>query len=189
MNIIRTRRQIIRNVDSSRFRDRLLREVEQERCGLCTDRWPASRMIDEDGYRRCPDCIETTGPSRTEAILHADAANIAAKQTRPQVTRMPFRESVPHIRVMENASGSRVNQGAPLGLVRSGSAVELILKGGGFASTDTFTYSTGISDSVAPSLSGSTQWTLTLVASGGATPGNNNLTFNGHSYRGILRVG
>jgi hypothetical protein len=189
MNVLKRRFPKVRDYSAAHYEHVRQKEVEQERCGLCWDIWPVSMMADEDGFRRCPDCIETTGPSRTEAIAKADAENIAAKQTRPQITRVPFRETVPHIRIMEDASGTRVTQNAPLGLVRSGSAATLIIKGGDFASTDTFTYSTGISDSVAPSLSGSTQWTLTLVASGSATPGNNNLTYNNHTYRGILRVG
>jgi hypothetical protein len=86
-------------------------------------------------------------------------------------------------------SGNPINQSNPLVLVRSGSAVTLVIKGGDFASTDTFSYSTGITDDTAPALSGTTQWTLVLEASGAATPGLNNLTFNDHTYRGIIRIG
>jgi hypothetical protein len=163
----------------------------QERCGLCWDIWPVGEMTDEDGRRRCPDCLfkDDTETAKME-IQARDSRRIAERQTRPQISRAPLDDSTPaHIRVMENASGTRVTQAAPLTIVRSGSAVQLVIKGGGFASTDTFSYSTGISDDTAPALSGSTQWTLTLAASGAATPGENNITFNNHTYRGILRIG
>ena len=189
MNIIRERTQRERNFRVADYEARRLAEVAQARCGQCWDRWPASMMTEEDGRQRCPDCVDITTAEWKAAVEAHDAARVAEKQTMPQISAAPLRESVPHIRIMENVSGTRVNQSAPLVLVRSGAAKTLVIKGGGFASTDTFTYSTGISDSVAPSLSSTTQWTLTLAASGAATPGLNHVTFNGHIYRNLLSIG
>lgn len=168
----------------------LLDSVEQERCPQCTERRPVGVMIEEsDGIRRCPDCLVVRTPVDVARILAHDAAVIGALQTRPQISRMPLNESTPpHIRIFEDDNGARVlPQSAPLVIARSGTAV-LVLIGGDFASTDEFTYTSGISDSVAPSLSGSTQWTLTLAASGGTSTGFKHLTFNDHTYRNIFLV-
>ena len=167
-----------------------LEEVAQERCGLCWDLYPASMMIPNDGTRRCPDCFADPDAARTAEIRAWDAAYVAARKMRSQVSEAKLQETaIPFIREMQNASGVKVWQGATLGLVRSGSAVSLVIIGGGLASSDAFSYSTGISDSIAPSLSGTTQWTLTLVASGATTPGLNHMTFNNHTYRNIFSVG
>jgi hypothetical protein len=188
MNTIIQRRRQHNNVRSDDFERQRLAELAQERCGLCWDLWPASQMMDHDGKRRCPDCAEDLSEEHKASIAEHDAARIAARQTRPQVSQVALDETVPpHIRVMENVSGDRVTQASPLVLVRSGASKSLILKGDGFASTDTFTFSTGVSATT--SLTGSTQWTLTVSASSGATPGDNHMTYNNHTYRNILRVG
>jgi hypothetical protein len=190
MNILSQRRERPQDYRSDRYERQRLSELKQERCGVCTDDWPASMMLTEDGLRRCPDCSDN-GRSREEKaqIQSADNARRAGRQTRQQVP--PIREeSVAFIRSMEDASGNAVlRQSAPLVLVRNGAAVTLVITGGGFLSTDSFTYSTGITDETAPALTGSTVWTLSLVADGTATPGDNHLTFNNRTYRNLLRVG
>lgn len=191
MRIIRKRAIYGESFHSDDYEQQRLREVANERCGLCWDVWPASVMVTEDGRRRCPDCLYKDDTEEAKARIQADdTARIAARQTRPQISLAPLDDSTPpHIRIMETAAGVRVTQNAPLVLVRGGSAVELIIKGGGFAATDEFSYSSGVSDDIDPSLSGSTQWTLTLAAAGGTTAGDKHLTYNNHTYRGILRVG
>ena len=192
MTTIRQRRQHPIDYDHSAYEELRLREVKQERCPICWDRWASSLMRTEaDGIRRCPDCrlSPRTEPEKA-AIEKADARRIRSRQTKPQISQVPLQDTVvPWIRVMETATGTRILPATPLHLTRSGPAVQLIVKGGGFASTDTFTYSTGISDSVSPSLSGTTQWTLTLIAGGSTVPGSNHLTFNNHQYRNIFMVG
>lgn len=189
MNIIRQRRIRPTYYTEDRWERQRLAEVEQERCGICMMLRPSSVMQTEDGNRRCPDCLAVRSEEVKARIAEADAQRIAQRQTRPQISQVPLRSAaVPHILKMENAGGTRITQSNPLVIVRSGSAVTLTITGGGFASTDTFTYSTGITDDSAPSLTGTTVWTLSLVASGAATPGNNHLTFNDHTYRGILRI-
>lgn len=189
MNIIRRRQQNPVNYESTDLD--LTRSVEQERCPQCWNRRPAAAMVTEsDGIRRCPDCLVVRTEVDKARIQEHDAARIASRQTRPQVSQAQLNDDTPaHIRIFETAAGVRVTPSAPLTLVRSGSAVELVITGGDFASTDEFSYSTGISDNTAPALSGTTEWTLTLEASGAATPGPNNLTFNNHTYRGLLVVG
>lgn len=165
-----------------------LREVAQERCGLCWNLWPKSMMADDDGRRRCPDCVGSTLVIRDAEIRAEDAARVSQRQTPPQISVAPFRNVVPWIRIMEDSGGVRILATSPLSLTRSGASKQLVITGGGFASTDTFTYSTGITDSVAAALTGTTVWTLTLVAGSTATPGPNNVTFNNHTYRGIVNV-
>lgn len=166
-----------------------LSEVAEERCGLCFDRWPKSMMLDNDGTRRCPDCYEERDIEAKNAIIAHDNHQRATRQTRPQVSEAPLKETaIPFIRTMETAAGTRVLASSPLNLSRGGAAVQLILKGGNFKSTDTFSYSSGISNSIAASLSGTSQWTLTLVASGGMTAGQWHLTYNNHTYRNIFSV-
>ena len=164
-------------------------EVKQERCGLCTELWPSSMMRDNDGLRRCPDCYDTRGIFRKNEIRQYDNDRIRRKQTRPQISRMTLDDgNIAFIRSMTNVSGTRVLPSSPLLLSRGGAAVALTLTGGNFASSNTFTYSSGVSDNSAPSLTGTTVWTLSLVASGGMAAGEWHLTFNSHTYRNILRV-
>lgn len=66
----------------------------------------------------------------------------------------------------------------PLVLTRGGAAGVLSVLGGGFSSSDTFSYSTGISDAASPFLSSDDLWTLTVHASGGAPVGVHPMTFN-----------
>lgn len=190
MNFVKRRQQTPAHFHSDAYGDQRLREVANERCGQCWDRWPKSVLKDEDGKRRCPDCLDTTSAEWKARVDAHDAAMLATKQTKPQDSNAPLNDSEPpHIRIMTNAAGTRINQSNPLGLVRSGSAVTLTLTGGGFVSTDAFTYSAEIEDDVAPALSGTTIWTLTLIATGAASPGLNHLYFNNHIYRNIFMVG
>lgn len=198
MRTILQRRRQSRDVPHSAYEERRLREVMQERCaGPCALRWPSSMMVTEDGPgkpmgRYCPDCADhwTTEQQATEDRRVSDL--VAAHSPLPQPSlggRSLHEAAVPWVRKMETAAGVAVTQNAPLGLVRSGSAKQLIVTGGGFDASDDFEYSTGITDSVAPVLTGTTIWTLTLVAGVTASPGNNHMAYNGHQYRGILRVG
>lgn len=155
---------------------------------MCAELRPSSVMIEEDGNRRCPDCLAIRTDTRKAEIAIFDAARIASRPTRPQITRMNFSETVAGVRTIEDTSGTVVKQAAPVSLTRGGAAVPLILRGAGFRSTDTFTYSSGITDNTAPVLTGSTVWTLSLLAAGGMAAGEWNIALNGHTYRGILRV-
>jgi hypothetical protein len=68
----------------------------------------------------------------------------------------------------------------PIALVAGGGAVTVYVSGGGFAAADTFAYgSTGITDGVAPALTGTTIWTLSVIAAGGTTPGLYRLVYAG----------
>jgi hypothetical protein len=177
-----------RNYRANDYEQQRLREVKQERCGVCWDRWPSSMMTTEDGLRRCPDCLAIKTEQVKAAILQHDAAIVAANPTRPQISMAPFREPVPAVRTIHDVNGNVVLPGSPLTIKRTVDTKVLRIIGRDFSSADTFSYSSGISNSVAPALSGSTQWTLTLVASGGMTPGDWHLTMNGRTYRGILRI-
>lgn len=175
-----------RYVDPAAFNELRLKEVAQERCGLCWELWPVSVMVDDQGRRRCPNCVGAT----LETVIADDnlrvADHVRDRQTKPQITRAAFRETIPWVRVMEDVGGNAVWAGAPLTLTRGGASKTLALRGGGFASTDTFSYSTGITATTA--LTGTATWTLTLTAGVGATPGTGNLIYNNHTYRGIFSV-
>ena len=146
-------------------------------------------MIPNDGTRRCPDCFDDPDTARRAEIQAYDAMYVATHQMRPQVSEAKLQETaIPFIREMQDASGVRVWQGAPLSLTRGGSAITLEVIGGDFLSTDDFTYSSGLTDDSVPVLTGSTQWTLSLVADSGMTPGSWHLTFNNHTYRNIFSV-
>lgn len=190
MRIIRQRTPQVRSYRANDYDALRLNEVEQDRCGQCMDLWPASMLTEEDGYTRCPDCVEIRTEQVKRDIEANDARMIALKQTRPQINSGgAFRQTITLTRRIEDGSGTRVQpQSAPLVLVRGGAAVSLVIKGGGFSSADTFTYTSGITDDSAPSLSGTTQWTLSLVASGGMAAGFAHLTFNNHTYRNIFMV-
>lgn len=168
-------------------------EVEQERCGLCFDRRPKSAMRDQPGGgRRCvPECWVPYSEADVDAgvsALHQRLQTLS--DAPPQQSIAPLREGqISYINSKTTAAGVEVVPGvSPLRLSRGGAAVQLIIDGGNFASTDTFSYSTGISDSVAPLLSGSSRWTLTLVASGGMVAGEWNMTYNDHTYFKIFSV-
>lgn len=171
------------------YNEQRLREVEQERCGLCWDLWPKSMMRDNDGVRRCPDCYEERDIYRINEIQQYDNDRRATRQMRPQMSLAPLQNyTPPYIGSMTTAAGVRVLGSAPLRLSRGGAAVTLLVNGGDFVSTDAFSYSTGISDSSAPALTGSTLWTLSLAAASNMTPGEWHLTYNDHTYRNILSV-
>lgn len=168
-----------------------LTEVAQERCGLCWDLWPKSMMKDYDGRHRCPDCWDTVSETAKAEIVEYDADQIAQKQTRPQVSLATMNPAnPPHITSMTDANGTAVTQLAPLAVTRTligpTKPVTLILTGGDFAATDTFTSGTGIT--ILSALSGTTVWTLTITASVTGAAGYKDLTYNSHTYRGIIRA-
>lgn len=185
---IRHRRAILTQRSPDRFEGQRIAEIAQERCGICTMLYPASVMIDEDGRRRCPDCRDTTTIDRQASIQASDAAYVAARPTRPQISQTPL--APPRrafVRAIQTATGSPITQSAPLTLMR-GVATVVKLAGNHFSTTDAITYTSGISDS-APVSRTLTTTTLTIVADAGMTPTDHaELTFNGKVFRGRFRV-
>lgn len=185
--IIRERRQQPRNYHSDWYEDVLLREMEQECCGICLDYWPSSMMLDEDGRRRCPDC-SANGLTETEKaeIRAHDTARITERQTRPQPPSYREPASAGTITRM-TSSGTRVTQTDPLYLTQGGASKTIVCTGIGFASTDTVSASSGIT--VSKSVDSSTQVTLTVSADSGTAAGDwYHITYNGTVHRAILRV-
>lgn len=190
MNIIKQRRQNRRDFHSSDYDQQRLREVTQETCGVCADRWPASMMLTEDGKRRCPDCSDN-GKSQEERaeILNYDAARIQERQTRPQIDmgRGINRTFSGTIISIKDSNGVSITQSNPLYLTAGGASKTLTCAGSGFASSDTVSGSTGVT--VTKSVDSASQVTLTCSADGGTAAGDYyHLTYNGTTIRGLFRV-
>ena len=160
-------------------KDRILSDDEAT-CGHCMRRFPKADLVIEDGVEICR---QGSSPTTTEDYKAALQEEIAAKHESyiPRPIESQARHGWPEeavITSMEDADGNAVAVNAPLNMVRT-VAKQLIVNGRDFSASDTFAYSSGISDSVAPVRTGTTLWTLTLVASGGMTPGDKyDLTFN-----------
>lgn len=191
MRIIASRRIRERRFISPNTLDRQrIREMRQERCGICDGLYPSSFMQWEDGRRRCDNCLAIRGTVEL-ARIRAEAFRWIAEdpgQTTPEFPAHAASQDSPAgvVTSMTRASGSTVSQSSPLMLVRGVNGT-LTCTGHGFSTSDTITYSTGISDGAAVSRT-ATVTTLTLLADGGMAAGDYNLTFNGTTYRGILRV-
>lgn len=171
--------------------DRLrIAQIEQERCDVCANLWPATMMRWEDGRRVCPndfDIIRDGGELKAE-IEEADAAHLETRngyEPRPQ--KFPVKaEVLASVTRMERAGGSEVSQVSPLQLNRT-VATALVLRGFNLSASDTISASTGIT--VAPVVDSATQVTVTLTAGAGMTPGDHyNFIHNRTTYRALLRV-
>ena len=161
-----------------------------KRCsGSCHALWPADDITtDADGRELCPnDYSPTTTREFFASELDAAAAGALGHALMPNVSlaRMPI-PTEPVITGMRYANGNEVYNSAPLLLVRNVATI-LYLDGRDFSSSDTVTYPSGITDSVAPSRT-STTTTLTVIAALGMTTGKYNLTFNGNVVRGVFLV-
>lgn len=160
-------------------KDRILSEDETT-CGHCMRRFPKSDLVIEDGVAICR---QGASPTTTEEYLAALKEEIASKYEEyiPRSIETQARHGWPEeavITSMEDADGNAVAVNAPLRMIQT-VAKQLIVNGRDFSASDTFAYPSGIADSVAPVRTGTTLWTLTLVASGGVTPGDKyDLTFN-----------
>lgn len=166
----------------------IIEEVEQKRCGVCTQRAPASVFETEEGIEKCPRCIDITTAAWKAEQVEIDAAAIAAKPLRPQISQMPLeptRGAV--VNLLTDSGGTIVDQRRPLRLVRNVARV-LLVNGLRFSSGDTISYSSGITDSSAISRT-DTVTTLTVVAALAMAPGDHyHLTFNGVTYRDVFSV-
>lgn len=170
-------------------KERMLHE-ETARCGHCMRRFPAADLTMQDGVLVCRQALSPRTTMEYRAMIEESiAAKTEMYALKPNVSqaRMPW-QAVATIVTMTDASGNRIAPNSPLSMVRTVAAT-LTLTGIHFSASDTFAYPSGISDSVAPSRAGSSTWTLTLVASGGMTPGDKyDLTFNGGTLRNVFRV-
>jgi hypothetical protein len=145
-------------------------------------------MTEEDGQDRCPECVEIRTPSYVAHTMAREQEYAASRILRPQISKVPLASKFPPtIVAMTDGSGNPVSQSHRLKLSRN-IAASLILSGRGFTSTDSYSYSTGLSDSSAP-VTTATQKTLSIIASLIATPGDNyGLTFNGVLYPNCISV-
>ena len=188
------RRRIIppREVDPETYREQLLRDYKCKRCTVCRFRWPVDLFVEEDGIEKCPLCAD----HKTEDYKIRELAKATRKamhnakkfaKSAKEISQFPLAETIPGtINSITRSDGSRVSQSSPLAMIRN-TPTTLLLNGTRFASSDTITYPSGVTDSAAV-VRTSTLTTLTIVAAPSMTPGDYALTFNNSVYRGLLRV-
>jgi len=170
-------------------RERLLSEPI-ERCGHCMLLWPAADFVEEareDGLRRaCPNAASPSTDLEYVAGVKESVADQAERyQPMPNVSDAPLPFTIPAtVTTITDTDGGAVYNGEPLRIVR-GSSVVMKLIGRNFTSADVISYSYGITASIARTTS---LTTLTLTAAADATTGTQNVTFNGSTLKGVLRV-
>ena len=191
MRIVAARRiRERRFISPNRLDGRRIEEMRQERCGVCDGLYPSSFMQWEDGRRRCSNCVDIRGTVAL-AELTAEANAWIAEGQVSEAQEYPTHAATADspsgvVTSMLDANGATISQSSKL-LITRGVNKTLALHGQNFSTSDTISYSSGITDGAAVSRT-ATLTTLTLLADGGMTAGDYNLTFNGTTYRGILRV-
>jgi hypothetical protein len=180
-------------------KERRISEGRVKRCGVCTLEVPASDITEEPGVNgavgaaieKCPMCVDTMSAEWRQKEQEDVAQEIEESTERaylPQISYRPLNEPQPTIiNSITDSAGNWLSQSQPLSLTRGGTAVTVLINGRRFASTDTISYPTGISDNSAP-IRTNTLTTLSLVASGAMSAGSYSLTFNGHVYVNIFSV-
>lgn len=194
--------QDVRAVSPDLYEEQRYREGEFI-CDVCGDPWPRShrrRQLGAEGglYVGIKCCFEPEGTAVDLDLKRAFAAKMAA--------RIAARETQHDLRGDDGVIYPGLNPLAgsptidyngfvititprPVVLNRGGGAVAVTLTGNGFASDDTIVYgAAGITNSTAPVLNSSTQWTLSVQASGGMAVGYYTFTFNGTKWQAVFDV-
>lgn len=186
-----------RYYDSNSTKGRQIASHRVKRCGVCTYLIPEEDMIVEDGIEKCPMCADTY----TAEYLAAEEAHVALVKKEsayglavpPQFSTRNLTEArAAAVTSITDVNGNTVSQSSQLRMIRNVAAT-LILNGQYFTNAITFTYPTGLSDSVAPVIT-STKITLSLIAAIGMAPGSYSITLNdgisqnGHVYANLLAV-
>jgi hypothetical protein len=169
-------------------------------CDLCGNPWPLSHrreQISDQGtggaalYVGVICCYEPDGGTLDRDLRRAQAASIAAQLSAKEL-QPPFGQDdvyYPGISSIVPQAWITSFAPSPLILTRGGAAQSLVLTGVGFTGADVFKYgSSGITDAVPPSLVGSTQWTLSVQASGGMAVGNYAMTYNLDIFQAVFNV-
>jgi hypothetical protein len=178
--------------DPAWYRERILADYKSKRCVVCRFQWPVEMFVVEDGVEKCPLCADhKTEDYKVQQLVNATrrAAKNARKlaKSAKEISQFPLAEVIPGtVNTITRSDGTRISPREPLAIERN-TAVTVLLAGTRFASTDTLTYPTGITDSSAV-VRTATLTTLTLIAALSMVPGDYNLTFNNSVYRGIFRV-
>lgn len=164
-----------------------------KRCGTCGFRWsdndPAGGVTEEDdGIERCQQCLEVRTAVYIADQESAIAAQIGSRPETPQISQATLEEPLlSALNSIEDSNGRVLSCGSPLLLFRNIPA-SVLLRGVRLAATDAISYTSGITDSVAPVIT-ATMITLTVVASLSAIPGDHyHITFNDVTYRDVFQV-
>lgn len=172
-------------------KQRMLDGAPMERCGHCTLLWPSDDMVetvqDNRPFRVCPNGASPSSDVRYEAREREQvAAELEYLMPFPRTSLMAMEQIIPPTVVsIEDSVGASVNAAHPLHILRSGTAV-IVLIGVLFVAGDTVTTPAGIT--ISSSVLTSTRKTLTLLAASDAPRGTFNMAFNGNQLTSVLLV-
>lgn len=144
-------------------------------CDICLMQWPMAQMRIQHGLHIgsiC--CFEPDGDAIDRDLRRAAASIMAAQRSAEQLQPPKGPDGAPYsglTDLIDTDATILTTPSLPVVLAKGGAPVAVVLVGINFTATDAFTYPAGITDSVPPSLSGTTQWTLSVQASGGMTAG------------------
>jgi hypothetical protein len=166
----------------------ILAEGFKKRCPQCRVVWPASKMTEEDGIERCPNCVDVITSAVRAAADEDFAAKVERYQSEPQISQAPLSIPIPPVVTEITDGGGVIVSGArPLRLRRTVPAA-LLLIGRNFVASDTISFPVGIS-SDSPLVRTPTLVTLSVVADVSMAPGDHySLIFNGHIFRDVFSV-
>lgn len=177
--------------------ERRLSSHRVKRCGTCTYEVPEADITVEDGAELCPMCVDTYTAewkvNEESYVAEIKAESALRLVDPPQLSIRALTEGEPGVvtRITDSA-GNYLSSTSPLRLVRT-VATTVLMVGQRLTTSNTFTYSTGITDSVAPVYTAALI-TLTLVASGAVTTGPYGITMadgmtqTAHVFPNILAV-
>lgn len=190
MNIVRARQQRPVWVGSANNHDtHRIESMYQARCANCDALWAWDQLTEKDGKWYCPNDYEINARELAE-ILAEDLQEGADKPVRYLTIQQPINAMTQTpagvITSITDVNGVTVSAAAPLYLHTGGSAVPVKLGGQNFSSSDTISYTSGISDSSSPTIT-TMLITLSIHATGSAGD-RYSLTFNGTTFRNIFRV-
>lgn len=166
-----------------------IESMYQARCANCDALWAWDQLTEKDGKWYCPNDYETNARELAERLAE-DQKDGADKPVRYLTIQQPINAMTQSpagvITSITDVNGAAVSAAAPLYLHTGGSAVTVKLGGQNFSSSDTISYTSGISDNSAPTVT-ATLITLSIKATGSAGDFYS-LIFNGTTFRNIFRV-
>lgn len=154
------------------------------KCDRCGWIWPESRLVIQDGLRIDRDnCAKRMGADERTMAEAREAKRLVRREARTKEPKYPF---VPEMRGVPGVSSLTPNE---IGLIVGGAAVAMTLGGVNLSSSDTVTYTGGVTDSIAPAyaVDGLTA-VLTVVAGGAVLPGDYDLYYNDNRFARVFKV-
>lgn len=179
------------NHSSDRYKAQRLREGGKFVCDSCGGEFPMSHLrqqaLDISGgqtvYVGAMCCYERDGGSVQRDLRRAYAASMVA-QISVRELLPPSHDGMPYYGRTQYADPSTLISFTPFPIVltRGGASVAVAMVGVGLTSADTWTYPSGVTDSVASVLNSAASRTSTVRASALMSAGVYNLVFNGTTW-------